>query len=100
MSIGRTGLTIQLSRYRNSTPRAVCWSEPRVRITLRPNHAGAIPRGYVMKTGIGIVVMLTLGYCGTGHAVEQEFQITPRLGFGAIKLERGSTNISVADDFE
>jgi hypothetical protein len=43
---------------------------------------------------------LAAGYCCAGQAVEQEFQITPRLGFGSIKLEPGTTASNVANTAE
>jgi hypothetical protein len=55
-----------------------------------------------MRSEIGMVVIagLAAGYCCCATAAEQEFQITPRIGSGSIKLDQGTTTIDVANQAE
>jgi hypothetical protein len=55
-----------------------------------------------MRAMTSIVAALGLAHCCQARA-EQEFQITPRLGFGEIRLDRGVLtidNVAVGDDNE
>jgi hypothetical protein len=56
-----------------------------------------------MKTVTAVVAAWMVAYCCQAHASEQELQITPRLGFGKIKLDPGVLtldNAEVGDDNE
>jgi hypothetical protein len=44
-----------------------------------------------------MIALLTAGHCCLVNAAEQEFLITPRLGFGMIKLDPGTTSSNVAN---
>ena len=47
-----------------------------------------------------MIAGLAAGHCCCATAAEQEFQITPRIGFGSIKLDQGTTSIDVANRTE
>jgi hypothetical protein len=63
----------------------------------RPVHSArqAFPEE-LMKAMTSIVAALAVAYCCQAHA-EQEFQITPRLGFGEIRLDPGVLTVDNAD---
>ena len=50
-----------------------------------------------MKSATVILAVLAAAHCCFANAVEQEFQITPRVGFGEIRLKPGTTSIDVAN---
>jgi hypothetical protein len=48
-----------------------------------------------MKAATIVLTVLTAAHCSLANAVEQEFQITPRIGFGEIRLDPGILSIDL-----